>query len=136
MHINYCYHFNFVMESNTWCQQKGFAKSPPNTFGMSTIEQLGMYSLSRKQQIDPWENHSKHCSHCIDSLTKLKSGQKICVLLAFCSSILFRKSPPLAISVAVLAMFGYQTLGKLRTVIEGNPHASEIGYRSVSANAD
>ena len=119
-----------------WWLANGMAHSPPHTFSMAAMRDLPASALLRSQQIDPWENHSKHCSHCRNSLKKLKLGQAICLLLAFANPVLIRGQPVVAIAGTGLFLFARNFLKKTATVIEGNSERSLIGDRSSAAIAD
>lgn len=119
-----------------WWLMNGMANAPRNTFAMASMKDLPQSALLRSEQIDPWENHSKHCSHCRNSLKTLKKGQAICLALAVASIVLARNNPFIALSGTGLTLFARNFLKKTATVIEGNPERSLIADRSVAAMAD
>jgi len=119
-----------------WWQQHGFADSPAHTFGMATSHQLGPTALTRHEQIDPWENHAKHCSICRRSLKRMKLGKKAFLFLALASPIFGRRVPLLGIGGVAFGLFGHNFLTKLATIIEGNPERSLVADRSAAALAD
>jgi len=119
----------------TWWLQNGFADSPQHTFRMSTVDELGSHSLSRQDQIDPWENHAKHCSVCRNTLKKMKMGQSLCMFCAIASVMLGRRMPVLGLVGAGVGLFGTHFLKRFATVIEGNPRQSELADRSAAALA-
>ena len=56
-----------------WWKKHGFSSAPPNTYGPASFDQLP--KLSRREQIDPWEAHTKHCSKCRTALQRFKKAQ-------------------------------------------------------------
>lgn len=119
-----------------WWKNNGMADSPPNTFGMATMEQLGSKCLSRREQIDPWEGHTKHCSTCRKALGNMKKGQKALLFLAVASGVLGSRAPVVGIMSAGICLYGRNFLKKFATALEGNPEMSGVGDRSVAASAD
>lgn len=119
-----------------WWLKNGFATSPQNTFCMSTMDELGPRSMTRQEQIDPWENHAKHCAICRNTLKKMKMGQNVCMFLAIASVVVARRIPVLGLAGIGLGLFGQNFLKRFATVIEGNPRASELADRSAAALAD
>lgn len=125
-----------TVQFRKWWKNR-FVFSPPNTFGAATPEQLGPYSIPRHDQINPWDNHAKHCSSCRRTLKKIKLIQKICLYSSIASIVLlFQKKrffhPILAFAFATTGISASSFCRKAATVIEGNPYASGIGDRSVS----
>jgi hypothetical protein len=124
-----------------WWMEHGMADAPPNTFAMATMEQLGPRSLSRREQIDPWENHTKHCSTCRKTLVTLKRSQKVLLFLAIASGILcgsrtsFPRPQILGLVSAGVFLYSHLFLKNLATVMEGNPEVSNVSDRSSAANA-
>jgi hypothetical protein len=125
-----------VSSFRRWWEKHGFADSPPHTFGMSTMKQLGPTSLSREEQIDPWENHSKHCTICRGALVNMKRAQTASLFFAALSAIFGRRKPLLAIVGAGLGILGHNFFKKFATALEGNPYSSGIDDRSVAASSD
>lgn len=119
-----------------WWLENGMASSPSHTFAMASMKDLSAAALLRSEQIDPWENHAKHCSHCRKSLKKLKIGQAICLVLAVMNPVLIRSQPIAAIAGSGLFLFARNFLKKTATVIEGNSERSLIDDRSAAALAD
>ena len=143
-----------VIAFRKWWSDYGFADSPPHTFSMATMDLLGPKSLTRREQIDPWEAHTKHCSSCREGLRLMKKGQNLCLVFAlFCavwgviggsaslssniasSAGIGRKviKPVLSFMGASAAMFGRNIMKKLATALEGNPYPGDIDDRSVAA---
>lgn len=120
----------------SWWKNNGMADAPPHTFGMATVAQLGPTALSRGAQIDPWENHSKHCSVCRKSLRTLKRWQGALLFTALASTMLARRIPLLGLFGIGSSLFLRNFLRKFATVIEGNPEQSGIHDRSAAAAAD
>jgi phenylpropionate dioxygenase-like ring-hydroxylating dioxygenase large terminal subunit len=124
-----------------WWIEHGMADAPPNTFAMATMEQLGPKSLSRREQIDPWENHTKHCSTCRKTLGTIKRSQKVLLFLSIASGILtggrtsLQRPPIIGLVSAGIFLYGHMFLKKLATVMEGNPEVSNVPDRSSAANA-
>mmetsp|Transcript_2132 Transcript_2132/g.3002 ORF Transcript_2132/g.3002 Transcript_2132/m.3002 type:complete len:357 (+) Transcript_2132:167-1237(+) len=116
-----------------WWLDFGMAHAPPHTFGPSTMDQLRQLPLSRREQIDPWENHSKHCSACRKALSWMKRGQKALLFTAIIGAIIGRNKPLLGLSLAALSLYGKNFLKKFATAIEGNPEISLIEDRSIAA---
>jgi len=119
-----------------WWKKNGMIDSPPNTFGMATMKQLGSKCLSRREQIDPWEGHTKNCSSCRKALGNMKKGQKAFLFLAVASGLLGSRAPVVGILSAGICLYGRNFLKKFATALEGNPEMSGIGDRSVAASAD
>lgn len=119
-----------------WWRKHGFADAPADTFGMATMERLGPAALTRAEQIDPWENHARHCGICRRALKRMKMGRNACLFLAVASPFVGRRVPVLGLGGIVLGLFGHNFLTRLATSIEGNPDASGIADRSTSALAD
>lgn len=120
-----------------WWRDNGMIDAPPHTFGMATLAQLGPTSLSRREQIDPWENHAKHCSVCRNTLGRMKKLQTGSLFLALMCALLggHYKKPLLATIGIGAGLLGNNFFKKFATVIEGNPDASGIADRSVAASA-
>ncbi len=125
-----------VSSFRKWWEKNGMANSPPHTFNMATMDQLGSRPLSRKEQIDPWENHSKHCATCRKSLKRLKQLQAACLFMAFASTVVVQRNPFFGLVAVGASLFGRNFLKKFATAIEGNPESSGIADRSASALAD
>ena len=119
-----------------WWSENGMADAPPHTFAMATMEQLGPKTLSRYEQIDPWESHAKHCASCRSTLKNLKKGQGVCLVLAILSGALLRQNPIVCAFGVGVSLYGRNFLKKFATTIEGNPEISGVGDRSASASAD
>lgn len=119
-----------------WWKENGLADSPPHTFSMSTLTLLGPRALSRREQIDPWENHVKHCATCRKSLKNMKRGQKGLLFLAFASGILSSRMPVVGLLSTGLSLYGRNFLKKFATALEGNYETSLLDDRSVAAIAD
>jgi len=118
-----------------WWKDNGMANAPAHTFGMSTMEQLGPTTLLRKDQIDPWENHAKHCSTCRKALANLKKLQTASLFLSLLSVIVGSKKPIFGVFGAAMGLLGHGFFKRFATVIEGNPEVSGIADRSPAASA-
>ncbi len=119
-----------------WWRDNGMADSPPHTFGMATMDQLGPTALLRREQIDPWENHAKHCSVCRQTLANMKKLQTASLFLALLSVLFGSRKPLLGVAGATIGLLGHRFVKRFATVIEGNPEQSGIGDRSAAATAD
>jgi nitrite reductase/ring-hydroxylating ferredoxin subunit len=131
-----------------WWKNNGMADAPAHTFGMATMKQLentqkGGRLLSRREQIDPWEGHTKHCSSCRKSLRYMKKGQHVLLFLALGSGVLGGGlgrgrvvAPLLGMVGAGVCLYGRNFLKKFATALEGNPEVSGVNDRSASASAD
>lgn len=111
-----------------WWLKHGFSTAPPNTFGPAAFESLQL--LSREQQIDPWQHHSKQCASCRKALklfSRVKTGGLVTSIV---SAIVLRKWPLRALLAVGVSLWARHMAGKICTVIEGNPHPSRIGDRS------
>ena len=118
-----------------WMSQYGFADAPKHSFGPANPADLPSRPMSREEQIDPWQHHAKHCSKCQKALKRLKSGQRLSVVVAAIGAILLKNKPPLAVAGLLAGFWISNFLRKLATAFEGNTSRSEIGYRSVAATA-
>ena len=119
-----------------WWQDNGMADAPAHTFSMATMKLLGPTRLDRSEQIDPWENHVKHCSTCRTALKRMKKMQGVCLLMALLSTILSRRAPILGIVGAGSSLLARNLVKRFATALEGNPERSKIDDRSTSALAD
>ena len=131
-----------------WWKNNGFADAPAHTFGMATMKQLentqkGGRLLSRREQIDPWEGHTKHCSSCRKSLGYMKKGQHVLLFMALASGVLGGGlgrgrvvAPVVGMVGAGVCLYGRNFLRKFATALEGNPEVSGVNDRSASASAD
>jgi len=104
------------------------------------MEQLGTRnSLSRREQIDPWEHHTKHCSTCRKTLVTMKRGQKLLLFMSIVSGLLSTRTVlplPVGLVSTGICLYGHLFLKKFATVMEGNPEISQISDRSVAAAAN
>lgn len=131
-----------------WWKDHGMADAPPHTFGMATMKQLettqkGGRLLSRREQIDPWEGHTKHCSSCRKALGNMKKGQHVLLFMAFASGCLGGSlgrgrvvAPMVGMLGAGVCLYGRNFLKKFATALEGNPEVSGVGDRSAAASAE
>jgi len=120
-----------------WWDQHGMAGAPPHTFGMATMEQLGPAPLSRREQIDPWVNHARHCASCRRGLRRIKRLRAACTFLALASAAAAgRRHPVVGLAGVGASLYGRNFFKKFATAIEGNPEASGIADRSTAASAD
>lgn len=92
-------------------------------------------SLTRREQIDPWENHAKHCSHCRKALATADKAQRYSILF-FIGSVIFRGEGLLSSalsgvsSVASLAVFALAH--KVKAIIRGEIDPFFVSDRSVA----
>ena len=121
-----------VVSFRRWWSTFGFKDSPKNSWGPSSAEELGSTELTRFQQIDPWANHSKHCSKCRSALEKMKKGQRTSVALAILSTMFLRKKPVVASLIIGLSAAINLLLKTCASAIEGNVIASNVPDRSAS----
>lgn len=121
-----------TIKFRSWWKER-FASAPPHTFGAATLDQLGSHAIPRHEQIDPWENHAKHCSICQKALKKMKLIQKLGLYVSLGSVLTFRRFPILAFSIAATGISTSYLCKMAATSIEGNPYPSGISYRSVSS---
>lgn len=121
-----------VSSFRKWWMKYWFADSPPHTFSMATPELLGP-KLSRSEQIDPWENHVKSCSHCRKALKWMKRLQTASVMGSLMSVVVCRRIPILAFALTGLFLYAQNFFKKFATHLESNTEKSGIADRSVSA---
>jgi hypothetical protein len=116
-----------------WWSKNGFKDAPPNTFGASSLEQLTATGrLSRAEQIDPWEHHSKQCSSCRKALKVIKRFQAGGLATSIASAMFLGRHPIPALAVAAIGLATNYMARRTATVIEGNPYPSGIADRSVA----
>lgn len=118
-----------------WWNMHGFADSPPDAYGPADPAALGTRALTRREQIDPWESHSKHCSECRAALRVMKRGQIAGIVWAGLSAVFLRRWPVIAAVAIGLGVWVNVFLKKCATVIEGNPYPSGVDDRSPAATA-
>lgn len=123
-----------VQTFRKWWKKHGQGTAPPNTFGPAAAKDL--IKLNRAQQIDPWEYHAKHCSHCRKALKNMKRIQAGGLVVALASIVFLRQDPIPSALVAGLGLFVRQFVQKTATIIEGNPYQSGIADRSVASMKD
>ena len=111
-----------------WWMRQGFSSAPPNTFGPSSPKDLK--PMTRREQIDPWEYHSKHCSSCRRALKVMKRVQVIGLFASIASAIFLRNAPVRAVLAAALGLYVRYLAGKTATAVEGNPYPSGVADRS------
>lgn len=116
-----------------WWSEHKLSQSPPDFFGPAPPSSFDARPLSRAEQIDPWNSHSKHCSHCRKALRRMKILQKALVAVASSLVLLMKNKPSIAIPTVLVSVYAHFFLKKLVTVIEGNYHRGEIDDRSVAA---
>jgi hypothetical protein len=117
-----------------WWSKHGFSTSPPNTFGPASPEDLTQ--MSRRELIDPWEYHSKHCSSCRKALKVTKKVQAGSLFATIASVVFLRKWPVRAVAMVAIGLYVNFMAEKTATVIEGNPYPSGISDRSVAHEED
>ena len=100
------------------------------------MEELGPITLSRREQIDPWDNHAKHCSECRKALKNVKRIQMACLVGTIGSTVLVSSHPIFGILGIGSTLYGRNFLKRVATTIEGNPERSEVCDRSAAAIAD
>lgn len=111
-----------------WWLKQGFSSSPPNTFGPSPPEDLK--PMTRREQIDPWEYHTKHCSSCRRSLKAMKRIQRGSLFASIASAVLLRNAPVRACLTAGIALYIRHLTMKTATALEGNVFPSGVADRS------
>lgn len=111
-----------------WWLKQGFSSAPPNTFGPSSPQDLK--SMTRREQIDPWEYHTKHCSSCRRALKVMKRVQWGSLFVSIASAVLLRNTPVRASLAAGLALYVRYLALRTATAVEGNPYPSGIADRS------
>mmetsp|Transcript_6512 Transcript_6512/g.13536 ORF Transcript_6512/g.13536 Transcript_6512/m.13536 type:complete len:484 (-) Transcript_6512:137-1588(-) len=121
-----------------WWQKQGMAAAPPHTFGPAPFSDLPQQS--RRQQIDVWEGHSKHCSECRAGLKKLKRLQKLGMVAAVWGTVLGSKIRGLwggaaGIALGSLGLLVNLFARKCAAIIEGEVAPSGIADRSAAALA-
>mmetsp|Transcript_8496 Transcript_8496/g.18706 ORF Transcript_8496/g.18706 Transcript_8496/m.18706 type:complete len:211 (-) Transcript_8496:198-830(-) len=121
-----------VVSFRKWWSTFGFKNAPKNTFGPASADDLPPSELTRFQQINPWENHSKHCSSCRDALAIMKKGKRRSILFAALSTILFRNRPVVASVSVILSLLTNRLFAWCASAVEGNPFASNVDDRSAS----
>jgi len=91
--------------------------------------------MSRKDQTDPWTNHSRHCGKCRRALLVMKRLKSVSV--GFAASVVVlaggKNRPVVGIAAVLLGLGMNRFLEKLCTVIEGNDRKSDVLDRSVAA---
>jgi hypothetical protein len=87
--------------------------------------------------IDPWVHHVKHCSSCRDGLNKWKMTQRASLAISFLSAALLGRRKPVVAAILSLMGLGLHNFSrKVATIMEGNPHQSEITDRSAASMKD
>ena len=119
-----------------WWSANGMANAPPHAFGPATKEQLGPRVLTRREQIDPWVHHTKHCAGCRKALKSWKRAEKLSLALSFVFAAVFgaaRKQSVLAVLLSLAALGAHYCSKNVATIMEGNPYPSGVADRSVAA---
>ncbi|AII17149.1 putative phaeophorbide a oxygenase [Aureococcus anophagefferens virus] len=110
-------------------RSSGMINSPKNSYGPSDIKNL--VKLSTKDQIDPWESHSKHCFECREALKTANKLNTIGnIILGF--SII----TPFNIIKCGFIFNGFflkRISKKMKSAIRGEDNIELIEQRSVSA---
>lgn len=117
-----------------WWAKYGFRDSPLGTFGAATRESLTT-KLSRREQIDPWENHARQCASCRKSLAVMGKVYKGSLFVTAVGALLLRNYPVRAVLFAAVGAYFSNFVEKFRNVIRGNPDPSGYADRSPSAMA-
>lgn len=117
-----------------WWSKYGASKAPPNTFGPAAKEALTR--LNRRQQIDPWEYHARHCVSCRNALRMMKRLEVGGLVTAVFSPILLRQRPIVAALLASAGLYVRYMSGRSKTVIEGNPSPAGTKDRSPAHQED
>jgi Pheophorbide a oxygenase len=113
-----------------WWVRHGFSTAPKNTFGPADFTSLRL--MDRKEQIDPWKNHSRQCAPCRRALKVIQRIQAGGLICSFASSILLHCRPFLFLFTLSLSLGSYFMCKQLATVIEGSPYQSGYADRSPS----
>jgi len=111
-----------------WWLKHGFSSAPPNTFGPSSPEDLK--PMTRREQIDPWEYHTKHCSSCRRALKMMKRVQMGGLFASIASAVFLRNTPIRAALAAAAGLYVRYLAMKTATAVEGNPFPSGVADRS------
>jgi hypothetical protein len=117
-----------------WWVKYGQAAAPRNSFGPASPDKLKR--LSRRDQIDPWITHTKHCSKCRSILRKAKRVETFSLIAAAVGAIFSSSRHPILACTMLAA--GYLVNRKARTIVvalEGEPNPSQVNDRT-SASAD
>jgi Pheophorbide a oxygenase len=117
-----------------WWSKYGARNSPPNTFGPAAKEALT--KLDRRQQIDPWEFHSRHCVSCRNALKVMKRVEFAGLVMTVFSALVLRHKPIVASLLAAAGLYVRHLSQQCQTVIEGNPSPSGIADRSPAHQQD
>jgi len=111
------------------------AAGPPEFFGPAPSTAFEAEAMSRKDQTDPWTNHSRHCGKCRRALLVMKRLKSVSV--GFAASVVVlaggKNRPVVGIAAVLLGLGMNRFLEKLCTVIEGNDRKSDVLDRSVAA---
>lgn len=86
--------------------------------------------MTRREQIDPWEYHTKHCSSCRRALKVMKRVQMGGLFASIASAVLLRNSPVRAALTVAAALYVRYLAMKTATAVEGNPFPSGVADRS------
>jgi hypothetical protein len=92
----------------SWWRKYGYAASPPNTFGPASLKNLKR--LSRREQLDPWNSHTKQCSTCRSVLRVAKRTQRLSLVMVAAGALFTRGRHPIV--ACLLLAFG--VLARLR----------------------
>jgi hypothetical protein len=111
-----------------WWSRHGFSTAPPNTFGPAAFDSLTL--LDRRQQIDPWQHHSRQCASCRGALKVFQRIQLGGLATAITSAVVLKKWPVRAVLVVAASLYARYLAMKVATVIEGNPSPSGYADRS------
>lgn len=117
-----------------WWSTYGMSGSPKNTFGAADPKDL--MPLSREQQVDPWEFHSRQCAICRKTIRMARRVQFGGLFAAILSASFLRRAPIPAILLMGVGLSARLMAGKLIGVTEGNPQLNEIPFRSIPTRED
>ena len=123
-----------VIAYRNWWTRYGHSEAPPNTFAAAPYKDL--VPLSHRQQIDPWEFHTRQCAACRRALRVMRKIQFGGLVSALLSVLIFRKKNVLAVLGLAGGLFVRHLAGKMATALEGNPHPNDIPDRSVAHKED
>ena len=108
-----------------WWQRHGFADSPQHSFSKAIFRNNDR--LSWYQMTNIWEDHTKHCESCKQSLGFFK---RVVFISKYTLKIgVFARS----IAIIVLSFTANIISSKIINIIKGEPHESESLGRSTSA---
>mmetsp|Transcript_45235 Transcript_45235/g.107216 ORF Transcript_45235/g.107216 Transcript_45235/m.107216 type:complete len:549 (-) Transcript_45235:301-1947(-) len=119
-------------EFRRWWAKHSMAKAPPHSFGPAPLSDLP--EQTRREQVDVWESHTKHCSACRKSARSFRSLHRFALAAGVLSVALFAASNTLlALALGSIGLLVSALADKCRRIIEGEVWPTGIADRSVSA---